>query len=265
MAAPVQLTEQQLDALFLPVLGAYVMSQATKYGRAKDTSIQIISRSTIEYSTDLIAFERDKIATALRINAITSLATTCFGFVFESYKKLVPRTTEEIGRAFGLANVTEADFRQQFPGITVNDWHPSGNLEYWFSAMLRNAFAHAQWEITPDNEIHLWNMRGAVRTFDIVISVERLLLVVIVALYSFIRYVQPDGAAWAPNRQREEPPSYETLYHLLNLEIIAATNLSVGANPGVESRTFLGVDVLAMNNVDHAEGMGLLERMNPLS
>jgi hypothetical protein len=104
--------------------------------------------------------------------------------------------------------------------------------------MIRNAFAHGQWEITnPGNAVPTINLKNFLPgkngnegecTFDVTMSLADLRQIIVAALYSFIQFVRPiqqDPAdpgrqlQWPPVQPGPDPPSHETLYRLLEAEI----------------------------------------------
>ncbi|KAK1814695.1 hypothetical protein LTR12_010917 [Friedmanniomyces endolithicus] len=131
-----------------------------------------------------------KLQNSLRLSMIANLGTTCFGYVYEHFPQLNPgNQIAEV--AFGLDDrSTQAAFETAYPSTGFNvAWNPQG--PNWLPRMIRNAFAHANWEILPNERVRLWNwnVRNQGRTFDITMSGSDLQKLIYEALRSVINNV----------------------------------------------------------------------------
>ncbi|KAK0337703.1 hypothetical protein LTR94_003315 [Friedmanniomyces endolithicus] len=147
----------------------------------------------------------DKLQNSLRLSMIANLGTTCFGYVYEHFPRLNPgNQIAEV--AFGLDCMsTQAAFRLAYPSTGFNiALNPQG--PNWLPRMIRNAFAHANWEILPNERVRLWNWneRNQVRTFDITMSGSDLQKLVYEALLSVINNVRGQRPGLRPRAPEDE-------------------------------------------------------------
>ncbi|KAI2626607.1 hypothetical protein GGR54DRAFT_591654 [Hypoxylon sp. NC1633] len=253
MSTHIRLSPAECDLLFTPALGAFVLSGGLGSRLPSyDTIGSIISASSGEdmpYLGYLNDFQVKKLTDALHINTIISLGTACFGFVFERYKKKAAHK-DHLGQAFGLTP-TRAEFSAQFPDAKVDKWQGTSPSDYWFSSMLRNAFAHAQWEIIDhfdldndkngDQRVRLWNVYNNQITFDITLTLTELRDIIVAALFNFITYVQEEAVPW-PQPPSAQPGSHVMLFRLLREEILFGNMKTLYEEDG--RRVFFGVDLL---------------------
>ncbi|KAL8931809.1 MAG: hypothetical protein Q9216_007065 [Gyalolechia sp. 2 TL-2023] len=223
MTAMVKLDAAECETYFAPVLGAFVMSQAPN--SYATVSSEFAKESAKSYSTTLDQNAVAKISTSLKINAVTSLGTACFGYVFELYKKKV-QDKEEIGPAFGLSQLSDRKvFLTRFPKSVVRTWDPRKDFQYWFSSMIRNAFAHAQWRINSHGgvkpstiDLKNYDLTNK-QTFDVTMELTDLRNVIAAALHTFIENVQPGPGKWPPSPPSANPPVHEILYRVIHAEL----------------------------------------------
>ncbi|KAK0783492.1 hypothetical protein LTR91_008988 [Friedmanniomyces endolithicus] len=223
--AAVPLTPQQRDRLcdqiFAPVLGTLIavsmtdniMRTSTPYRPPRKTLHDHPERvgagtvlQVLEHfkGQDGVA-QLDKLQNSLRLSMIANLGTTCFGYVYEHFPRLNPgNQIAEV--AFGLDCMsTQAAFRLAYPSTGFNiALNPQG--PNWLPRMIRNAFAHANWEILPNERVRLWNWneRNQVRTFDITMSGSDLQKLVYEALLSVINNVRGQRPGLRPRAPEDE-------------------------------------------------------------
>ena len=258
MAARTTLSPADCDLLFTPALGAFVISgglgsRLLSYDVAQ-TIIDVSAGNYLSTSDKLSEIEKKKLRDSIQINAVISLGTACFGFVFERYKRMVDSQPGQIGQAFGLTP-TRVMFEREFPNATVTTWQGRSSSDYWFSSMIRNAFAHAQWNIIDgfdpniekngDQRIQLWNINGNQTTFDITLTISELRDIIVASLFHFITYIQQTSTVWPPKRTIL---SHEILHSLLQAELVIGKLKDFFEEDG--RRMFLGVDLMAHQNAE---------------
>ncbi|KAK0936123.1 hypothetical protein LTR29_012310 [Friedmanniomyces endolithicus] len=164
----------------------------------------------------------EKLQNSLRLSMIANLGTTCFGYVYEHFPQLNPgNQIAEV--AFGLDRMsTQAAFRLAYPSTVFNiAWTPQPQQgRNWLPRMIRNAFAHANWEILPNERVGLWNEWNQVRTFDITMSGSDLQKLVYEALLSVIDNVRGQRPG-PPRRALEDERS--VLSHEIIFSFIVKT------------------------------------------
>jgi len=232
------LTQAKSHEYFTPALGAFVTSTMTfstmhtthgmntSDGRFVDRDYTVATLAFVEefkkrYLNQTAFSDFDistNIKSSLETSAIAQLGMTCFGYIFERYKR--DAGNQEIGDAFGLGDITsDSIFLQRFPTSRTVIPFPPNRDSYWFSSMVRNAFAHWNWEVstttTPEITLKNYLPRNNTLTFHVVMSSHDLRVLIYEALYNFINYVQDPLAIPNPS----EPLSHDILRTILDREL----------------------------------------------
>ncbi|KAK0935354.1 hypothetical protein LTR29_013067 [Friedmanniomyces endolithicus] len=225
---PQQQRDQLCDQIFAPVLGTLIAVSMTDNimrtsvpDRTLDQTFhdhpervgaaavhQVLEHFREQYMNHPRARGRDgvaqmqKLQNSIRLSMIANLGTTCFGYVYEHLPQLNPGIRD----AFGLDNKeTQAAFRLAYPSTDFHRaWNPQG--PDWLPRMIRNAFAHANWVILPNERVRLWNVgnQNQGRTFDIAMSGSDLQKLVYEALLSVINNVRGQRPGVRPRAPQDE-------------------------------------------------------------